>query len=126
MAIQYRLDAIRRRIETTVSGPISPREVASHINALNADQALAYAELIDARQVLAPFTTTEDVWQMAATTAALKDAATFGPRAIVVDDSIAVALTRMFAILVSPFVLVKTFCDMAEAERWLGERAAGE
>ena len=123
MPIDYRLDATTGLVVTEVSGTISARDVIRHIEALNGEHALGFAELIDARRAQSPTLSPEDIWQMAAAAAQLKDQVRFGPRAIVVGDSFSFALSRMFGIVVNAFLSAKTFHDLAQAESWLSQAA---
>lgn len=123
MPIDYWIDAGCGLIFTTAAGTLRAREVVQHIEALHAADALALPELIDARAALTPSLSSEDVWQIAAAAASFKGRVRFGPRAIVVDDSMAFALSRMFAILVTPFLSAKVFSNLPEAESWLTDAA---
>lgn len=121
MPIVYEIDFPRRRVSSTIEGVIRTADVAEFIDTLRREQALDFSVLADARGLAPPFVSPEDIWQIAAILSALKGEVTFGPRAIIVDSASPMPLARMFEILVSAFLPVKAFRDLAAAEAWLAE-----
>ena len=119
MAISYVLDRARGQMRTKVEGQITVIDILGHLDAVRRDDALAYVELIDARDAARPFLSPTEVWRAASAVLNLKISAPFGPRAVILRDDVTFGLTRIFTNIVSGRIPIEAFRDEAKAEEWL-------
>jgi hypothetical protein len=122
MPISYVVDQSRRQIQTTVKGPVTVKDILTHFASVREEQALPFAELIDARQAGVPHLSTDEIWSAAHAVRNTPVAQSFGSRAVVVDDLVTFGLVRIFAQIVSGHVPMNVFRDMPAAEKWLASR----
>ena len=123
MPISYEIDDERRQVHTTVTGPVTVREILDHLELSRRREILGYAELIDARAVAQPFLSPADLWRTAQGIRALNLTAPFGPRAILVADDRVYALSCLFAVGVIGLISISVFRNLHSAEDWLDWRA---
>jgi hypothetical protein len=120
MAISYILDRERGRMSTKVEGQVTVSDILGHFDAVRRDEALAYVELIDARDAGRPFLSPTEVWRAATAVLNANKASTrFGPRAVILRDDVTFGLTRIFTNIVSGHIPIEAFRDEAKAEEWL-------
>jgi hypothetical protein len=127
MAISYVLDRARGQMRTKVAGQITVIDILGHLDAVRRDEALAYVELIDARDAARPFLSATEVWRAASAVLNIKISTPFAPRAVILGDDVTFGLTRIFTNLVSGQIPIEAFRDEAKAEEWLAgwERPTG-
>ena len=116
MPISYQIHKARKRVLTTVTGPISVEDILGQFQAAIREGVLAYEELIDA------FLSTHDIWRAADLVRLVLDTPSerhFGPRAVIVRDDAVFGMTRMFANLLSGFFPIRVFREPGAAEEWL-------
>jgi hypothetical protein len=82
-------------------------------------KALAYAELIDARSVTAPWLSTSEILAVARLVYSNPPERPWGPRAIVLGDRRPWNLARLFVFAVSAYLPAQVFGDSEEAAGWL-------
>ena len=119
MPITYVPDEARRSVRTRVTGSVTPQDILAHYHTASEQKFLDFAELIDAREVNAPFLTTAEIWRTASLVRAFETDEPFGPRAVVVASDLMFGMARMFSNLISDFFPMKVFRDEIEAEEWL-------
>ncbi len=119
MPITFLLDEPRRRLRTTVEGPASVDEVASHFQTLVREKLVGHADVVDAREAKGPGWFSADVRRMAELVRTMGGAGPVGPRAILVSSSAAFGMVRMLSVLLNPWMTVEVFRDPASAEEWL-------
>lgn len=119
MPITFLLDDSRRRIRTTISGPVTFDDVLAHVQVLVRANALACADVIDARATSGPGLFSGDIRKIAQLVGSLRRDHVVGPRAIVVTSNAAYGMVRMLAVLASPWAAVEVFREVDPAERWL-------
>jgi len=119
MPISYSLDRPRQFVRTTVDGRVTVEDILGHLEAVRREQALPYAELIDADGAARPFLSATDIWRAALQVKTAQLPAPFGPRAVIVRDDAAFGLTRIFTNIVSGFFPIEAFRSREQAEEWL-------
>ena len=124
MPISHTLDQTRGQMRTTVTGPVTADEILTHFETARREQALTYAELIDARGATEPIISVAEVWRVASAVRKSQVGQNLGRRAVIVTNDAAFGMTRMFAALVSDSFPMNVFRDQKEAEKWLSESPA--
>jgi len=119
MPISHVIDEKQCQVHTTITGPITAKDIWDHLEVSRQKQTLGYAELIDARKAGRPFLSASELWQTAVSIRALKLPALYGPRAIVVADDTVYALSCLFAVGLMDLVSVSVFRNLRSAESWL-------
>ena len=117
--ITFSLDAPRRRLRTTVEGPATVDEVATHFEALVRDKLVGYADLIDARNAKGPGWFSADVRRAAELVRNVGGSGAVGPRAVLVSSSAAFGMVRMLSVLLNPWMTMEVFRDPGSADEWL-------
>ncbi len=117
--ITFLVDEPRRRLRTTVEGPATVDEVATHFATLVRDELVGYADLIDARKAKGPGWFSADVRRAAELVRNLGGGTAVGPRAILVSSSAAFGMVRMLSVLLNPRMSMEVFRDEGSATEWL-------
>ena len=119
MAISSVVDKTCGQIRTTVTGPVTVKEILDHLATAQREQLLPLSEFIDARQAAPPYLSADDLWTAAGSVRATKLAQPLGPRAVVVNNSTMFGLVRIFATLVSGYFPISVFRNEKTAMEWL-------
>lgn len=122
MAITYTLDRPRGRMYTRAEGLLTRPEIEAHLEVEEAERALGYAELFDARGTTLNISA-DGVRRLVERARKLHAAGiVVGPTAIVADSDVVFGMARMYAIL-SEFVHapVDVFRDREAALAWLDD-----
>jgi hypothetical protein len=119
MPISYSLDKTRQFVRTTVDGRVTVSEIIGHLEAVRRDDALAFAELIDADGAARPFLSATDVWRAATHVRTTQLPSQLGPRAVIVSDDTAFGLTRIFTNILTGIFPIEAFRSRERAEEWL-------
>lgn len=119
MPISSVRDDDRRRLLTTVTGPVKVADILGHFDGARRGRTLGYTELIDARAAGRPFLSVADIRQAADLVRNTPVTEALGRRAVIVDDDVIYVLTRMFAALLADHFRIEVFRDRNEAEVWL-------
>jgi hypothetical protein len=117
--IRFVIDRVLQRMVTQADGLVTYAELNEHLNAEERERGLGLPELIDAT-----FATTDvktgDVVRLVQRAARTSESVPLGPTAIVVQDSVAFGMARMYSILMDRVgAPVGVFRDHAEAISWL-------
>ncbi|HZQ00273.1 MAG TPA: hypothetical protein VFB13_12085 [Reyranella sp.] len=122
MPLQWKIDAVRRRVTVTLRGEVSAREPFEYLDAIQQARAMPFAKIFDVTGLIGVFT--DDLVRalggMVARHSAL--AAPPGPLAIVASDPALRAQAELYARTATADRPVRIFNDAADAERWLDER----
>jgi hypothetical protein len=121
MAFSYVRDPNQNLVRTTITGPVTVREILDHLAVQMRQGSLGWRELVDVCGVTAPYLTKSEIWQAAREGLAVIGNEYTGPRAIVVTNQIVYAQCRMFATLVEDAFTIRVFRDPVQAEHWLLE-----
>jgi hypothetical protein len=125
MAITFTLDRSRHRMFTRAEGMLTLGEIEAHLEVEEAERALGYAELFDARGTTLSVSA-EDVRRLVERARKLHAAGiVVGPTAIVADSDVVFGMARMYAIL-SEFAHapVEVFRLVEPALAWLDDYVA--
>jgi len=122
MPISYVVDRVCGQIRTTVTGPITVKDILDHFESTHREQLLPFSELIDARQATTPYLSPDDLWSAAGAVRAVKVTQPFGPRAVVVDNLTKFGLVRIFATILSGHLPMSVFHDEEAAIEWLSSQ----
>jgi hypothetical protein len=106
-------------MRTKVQGQVTVTDIVDHLDALCREEAVAYTELIDARESGRPFLSPTEVWRAARAVLNTSVSTPFGPRAIILRDDVTFGLARIFTNIVSGHIPIEAFRDEARAEEWL-------
>ena len=120
MPITYEIDRSRNLIRTTCFGTVRLPDVMAHFDALqrDPDRPDRLDVLLDLRDIDSPPAAPQ--LQAVADRVSLVDGLVFGACAILATRESVFGMARMFEVLARPyFAAIKTFRDVAEAERWL-------
>jgi hypothetical protein len=123
--ITFEIDKPRGQIRTTVVGSVTVDDIRTHAEALVRENALGYADLIDARAASGPGLFSGDIRRIAEMVGTLRGDFAMGPRAIVVSSNSAYGMVRMLAALASAWTTIEVFRDWNSAEQWLAGSALG-
>src|SRR5271166_5142699 len=116
--LSHTVDAERNEVTTTAEGTVTLEEVRAHLNREKGDFALPYRELIDARQAVVRFSSSE-LQEIVELLRSLARRHRLGRTAVVVSTDVAYGIMRMFQILVEDVCEVQPFRDMTTATLWL-------
>lgn len=119
-ALSHTVDARRNEVTTTAEGTVTVEEVRNHLSREKSDFALPYRELIDARQAVVRFSSSE-LQEIVELLRSLARRHRLGRTAVVVSTDVAYGIMRMFQILVEDVCEVQPFRDVTTATRWLKE-----
>jgi hypothetical protein len=119
MSISYSLDRALRQVRTTVDGPVTVTDILNHMEAVRREEALSYAELIDAAGAPQGLLSATDMWRAATRVRNARLPEPFGPRAVIVRDEAAFGLARIFTNILSGFFPIEVFRNRERAEEWL-------
>ena len=120
MPLSRTIDPRDRFLRTTLSAPISLRDVESHLNVVFSVGVEACPELIDARQVDPSNLSVREVMMTLRHFGLGREE--FAPRALVVSSEALFSVARMVSALVSGWVRVGVFYDPDTARDWLMSR----
>lgn len=118
MPITATYDHQHRRVVATAVGRVTLDEIRSHLEEEREEPALAFTEIVDARDAIPDFPPA-DVRVLVAWLRWLAERTRLGPTAVIVDSDFAFGMTRMIEVLVEDVALVKPFRDKLSAELWL-------
>lgn len=118
MPITATYDHQHRRVVATAVGRVTLDEIRSHLEEEREEPALAFTEIVDARDAIPDFPPA-DVRVLVAWLRWLAERTRLGPTAVIVDSDFAFGITRMIEVLVEDVALVKPFRDKLSAELWL-------
>jgi hypothetical protein len=118
MPISTTFDHQHRRVTARAEGSITLEEIRDHLEEERQEPALAYAELIDARDAIPDFSPA-DVRVLVAWLRWLGERTRLGPTAVVVSNDFQFGMVRMVEILVEDVCVVMPFRDALSAELWL-------
>jgi hypothetical protein len=120
--VTYKIDAARRLIYTTCSGPVELQEIADHFQQLLRDPECvgAFDVLLDvSAQQKIPIST--ELGAVTREIAAVRRKVQFGSCAIVAPGDVMFGMMRMFEIFATPyFKTIRVFRSLADAQAWLG------
>lgn len=110
------------RVMATARGRVTLDEIRSHLEEERQEPALAYTELLDARDAVPDFPPA-DSRVLVAWLRWLGERTHLGPTAVLVNSDLAFGIVRMVEMLVEDVALVKPFRDKLDAELWLDQVA---
>jgi hypothetical protein len=119
-ALSHTVDAERNEVTTIAEGTVTIEEVRAHLTREKSDFALPYRELIDARQAVVRFSSSE-LHEIVRLLRSLARSHRLGRTAVVVSTDLAYGIMRMFQILVEDVCEVQPFRDLTKATLWLNE-----
>jgi hypothetical protein len=120
MPLSRTIDPRDRFLRTTLTAPLSLRDVESHLNVVFSVGVEACPELIDARQVDPGNVSVREV--MVALRHFGLGREEFAPRALVVSSETLFSVARTVSALVSGWVRIGVFYDADVAREWLMSR----
>jgi hypothetical protein len=118
MGFTTRFDHDRREIYTTAEGSITLEDIRQHLLKGQAEGALSYPEVYDARNAEPHFSSAE-VRMVVETMRALSKESKLGPGAVIVGSDLAFGMMRMLGMLVEDVCQVRPFRTPAEADWWI-------
>jgi hypothetical protein len=120
MPIDYTRDDRARRIHVRDYGTVTLAEMRAIMNRQAAEGTWAFATLHDAREMTSSLTAAEVRTVVEHVNALTAQHGPRGPVAIVLEQTVAYGMARMYSILSDrTAVVVSAFRDLQEAERWL-------
>jgi hypothetical protein len=119
MPITYVVDKTCGQIRTTVTGPITVKEILAHFETAQREQLLSFTELIDAREAAKPYLSPTDLWNAASVVRNAKLTSAPAPRAVIVDNSTVFGLVRIFTTILSGHIPINVFQCEKSAMEWL-------
>jgi hypothetical protein len=126
MPILYKIDVVRQRVFTTVTGIITAIDIIGHFEVARREGFLPYAEFIDTSSITNPTLSVGEIGKAAMTVLKLRRQEKFGARAVVVANDTIFGLTRVFTTLTSAYIPMEVFRDPIKAETWLDSRHNAE
>ena len=121
-SLSHTVDAERNEVTTIAEGTVTLDELRAHLNREKSDFALPYRELIDARQAVVRFSSSE-LHEIVRLLRSLARSHRLGRTAVVVSTDVAYGIMRVFQVLVEDVCEVQPFRDLATATLWLNGRA---
>jgi hypothetical protein len=122
MPLSRTIDPRDRFLRTTLTPPLSLRDVESHLNVVFSVGVEACPELIDARQVDPGHVSVREVMVTLRHFGLGREE--FAPRALVVSSETMFAVARTVSVLVSGWVRVGVFYEADIARDWLMSRVS--
>ena len=120
MPLSRTIDPRDRFLRTTLTAPLSLRDVESHLNVVFSVGVEACPELIDAREVdPGPISVREVMVTLRHFGLGREE---FAPRALVVSSEALFSIARTVSVLVSGWVRIGVFYDADVAREWLMSR----
>jgi hypothetical protein len=116
--ITMKIDHARKFVLVRAKGPITFKDITTHLDEERLEGGLAHRELIDARDCRPAFSGNE-VRSIVALLRRLGNESRLGPTAIIVDSDVGYGLARMVEMLVEDVCAVRPFRRMEEAQEWL-------
>jgi hypothetical protein len=116
--ITTKIDHERHLILVRAEGPITLKDIVTHLEEEHFEGGLTYRELIDARGYFPDFSGA-DVRSIVALLRSLGNESRLGPTAIIVDTDVGYGMARMAEMLVEDVCAVRPFRKMEEAQEWL-------
>ena len=126
MPILYKIDAVRKRVFTTVTGYITGIDIIGHFEVARRERFLSFSEFIDVSSIIKPTLSIVEVGRAAVTVLNLRRQEKFGARAVLVANETIFDQARIFATLTSPYIPMEIFHDPTTAEKWLDAQPAVE
>ena len=124
MPVTFEIDPAQRTVRTMAFGLVTYDDFAQHLAEEGRDDALGFAEVIDARGATTDITTSQ-VRLLVARTDTLLRQGQLGALAIVTDSDLTFGMARMYQILSEPLpVQIGVFRTFDEATAWLSTTAA--
>ena len=113
------MDPQSQVFRTTLSGTVTLTDLSSHLSAVSKLRAHQYPGLVDARGVHTLKFNGKELTRFAHHLKSAIGESSPAPRAVVVDDLVHFGMARLFAAVVSGWIRVGVFDDLAAAEDWL-------
>ena len=125
MPIERRFDDATRVLWTTMREGLTVNDLQQHIDAVNALAGHQYCEIVDTRGA-EPLFSAREFPTLASYGRRLFGHLSMAPRAVIVseNDLMSFGLARLFAALVSPWVTVRVFDNVAAAVAYIEGIAA--
>lgn len=119
MPIAYVVDKTCGHIHTTVTNPVTVKEILDHFEIAQREQLLPFSELIDARKAAHPYLTPNDLWNTANIVRNTKLPSPLGPRAVIVSNPTVFGLVRIFVTILSGHFPINVFRTEQSAMEWM-------
>jgi hypothetical protein len=116
--ITMKIDHARKFVFVRAQGPITLKDIVTHLEEERLEGGLAHRELIDARGYRPAFSS-EEVRSTVALLRRLGNESRLGPTAIIVDSDVGYGMARMAEMLLDDVCAVRPFRRMEEAQEWL-------
>lgn len=127
MPILYKIDTVRQRVFTDVTGTITAIDIIGHFEVARREGFLPYSEFIDTSSIVRPTLSVGEIGRAAMTVLKLRRQDKFGARAILVANDTIFGMARIFTTLTSGCIPMEVFRDQIRAEAWLDDRqSAGQ
>ena len=120
MPIERRLDSSSRVLWTTIRGPITIHDMRQHLDAVSEMHGYQYCEIIDTRQA-EPLFGAKDLPMLANHGRRLFSRLKMAPRAVVINehDLMYFGISRLFGIMVAPWVTFRVFDNVEAAVAYI-------
>jgi hypothetical protein len=118
--LSHTVDTERSEVTTIAEGTVTLDEVRAHLHREKTDSALPYRELIDARNAVVRFSSSE-VQQIVELLRSLARSRRLGRTAVVVSSDVAYGIMKMLQILLEDVCMVQPFRNLAAATLWLND-----
>jgi hypothetical protein len=123
MPISSVVDKTSGQMRTTVTGPVTVKEILDHFEIAQREQLLPFSELIDARDAGRPYLTPDDLWNAASVVRNTQLPSPLGPRAVIIGNPTVFGLVRIFVTILSGHFSINVFQCEKKAMEWMSSNA---